>query len=128
MGMFEPLTQLVKEKFGTKGLVALSAFCLGALVITQYGNYVVTPDSLDKKLLPLDVNINLTQLGLIRFEHSSLTKEMYDLQDKMDASIDGHGVRQRDKDRLETVKSRLQELGENEKELLAAVKEKTELE
>lgn len=130
MGLIDPLKQFIQDKFGKATLAVISAFLLGIVVMYQFGNYVVTPDALDERLLPVEVRVLLTQLELNGARQDVKETDQFDLEDKIfeqEQSNPPQAVSPRDRGRLEDIRDQLKELREHEQFLLKEIENKTKL-
>lgn len=117
--LIKPAIELLKSKIGISGLLAIAFFAIGILFTTSYGNYVVTPEELNSEKISIFNKVAFVELRIIKVEKSLLFSQQYDLEDIIfEYQSSGNPIKPRLQNRLLVVKSRLNELEDEEALLL----------
>jgi hypothetical protein len=122
---FDIVLNFVTKTIGTTLTVVIVVFALGVYVALSYplGNYVVTPDTLQKKVdsvyTKLDKSTAKSKIDIIEMQLDNLRREKSDLEDKMDVK-----PKTRYLIRLQDVNKYIDKLEKNKKESMDVLEKK----
>jgi hypothetical protein len=123
--LIDIILNFITKTIGTTLTVIIVVFVLGVYIALSYplGNYVVTPDTLQKKVdsvyTKMDKSTAKSKIDIIEMQLDNLRREKSDLEDKMDVK-----PKTRYLIRLQDVNKYIDKLEKNKKESMNVLETK----